>query len=358
MITVTKTFLPPLAEYYALLQQIWERGQVTNHGPLVEELESRLKAQFGVKHLLFVSNGTLALQLAIKALSLTGDVITTPFSYVATTSSIVWENCRPVFVDIDPQTLCLNPSLIEAAITPATQAILATHVFGLPCEVEAIEAVAQRHGLRVIYDAAHAFGVQRRGQSVLRYGDISTLSFHATKVFHTGEGGAVITNDDALAARLAYMRNFGHADANEFAELGINAKNTELHAAMGLCVLPYVPDLIARRRALAAHYDQLVAPLPLQRPAWAPENTSNFAYYPVLLPSETHLLAVMRALGQAAIYPRRYFYPALTDLPYVVAGAPCPVAHDVASRILCLPLHHDLKLTDVEHIVRLISAHL
>jgi dTDP-4-amino-4,6-dideoxygalactose transaminase len=358
MITVTKTFLPPLAEYHTLLQQVWDRGQVTNHGPLVEELESRLREQLGVKHLLFVSNGTLALQLAIKALGLTGDIITTPFSYVATTSSIVWENCRPVFVDIDPQTLCLNPALIEAAITPTTQAILATHVFGLPCEVEAIEQLAQRHGLRVIYDAAHAFGVQRQGQSVLRHGDISTLSFHATKVFHTGEGGAVITNDDAVAARLAYMRNFGHADTNEFVDVGINAKNTELHAALGLCVLPYVPALIARRRELAKLYDRLVAPLPLQRPVWAAENTSNFAYYPVLLPSEAHLLAVMHALGQANIYPRRYFYPALTDLPYVAAGAPCPVAHDVASRVLCLPLHHELTPADIEQIVGLMRAHL
>lgn len=356
MITVTKTFLPPLAEYQALISDIWNRGQLTNGGPLVEELEERLKQHLGVKHLLYVSNGTLALQLSIKALGLTGDIITTPFSYVATTSSIVWENCRPVFVDIDPRTLCLDATRIEAAITPATQAILATHVFGTPCAVEAIEALARRHGLRVIYDAAHAFGVRHRGQSVLRYGDISALSFHATKLFHTGEGGAVITNDDALATKLAYLRNFGHLGANEFVSLGINAKNTELHAALGLCVLPHVPALIERRRALTAYYDHLVAPLALQRPALGAEDTSNFTYYPVLLPSEAHLLAAMHALGEAAIYPRRYFYPALTDLPYVQAGAACPVAHDVASRVLCLPLHHELTEADIRQIAAIIST--
>jgi dTDP-4-amino-4,6-dideoxygalactose transaminase len=358
MITVTKTFLPPLDDYQTLLQQIWHRGQVTNHGPLVEELESKLKQELGVKHLLYVSNGTLALQLAIKALDLGGEVITTPFSYVATTSSLVWQNCRPVFVDIDPQTWCLNPALIEAAITPATQAILATHVFGTPCAVEAIEAVARRHGLRVLYDAAHAFGVSHRGQSVLRHGDISALSFHATKVFHTGEGGAVVTNNDALAEKLAYLRNFGHAEANVFVGLGINAKNTELHAALGLCVLPHVPALIERRRVLAAHYDQLLAPLALPRPALAPENTSNFGYYPVLLPSEAHLLAALAAFAQADIYPRRYFYPALTDLPYVAPGAACPVAHDVASRVLCLPLHYELLEADIERIVSILRVHI
>lgn len=356
MITVTKTFLPPLAEYQALIDDIWSRGQLTNGGPLVEELEEKLKHYLGVKHLLYVSNGTLALQLAIKALELTGDIITTPFSYVATTSSIVWENCRPVFVDIDPRTLCLDATRIEAAITPATQAILATHVFGTPCAVEAIEEIAQRHGLRVIYDAAHAFGVRHRGQSVLRHGDVSALSFHATKLFHTGEGGAVITNDDALATKLAYLRNFGHLDANKFVSLGINAKNTELHAALGLCVLPHVPALIERRRQLTAYYDCLVAPLALQRPVPADEDTRNFTYYPVLLPSEAHLLAAMHALSEAAIYPRRYFYPALTDLPYVPAGAACPVAHDVASRVLCLPLHHELTEADIRQIVAIIST--
>jgi dTDP-4-amino-4,6-dideoxygalactose transaminase len=356
MLTVTKTFLPPLDTYQQLLKEIWERGQVTNGGPLVERLERELRQHLGVKHLLYVGNGTLALQLAIKALGLTGEVLTTPFSYVATTSSLVWENCRPVFVDIDPHSLCLNPALLEAAITPATQAILATHVFGFPCATEAIERVARRHGLRVIYDAAHAFGVQHGGQSILNYGDVSTLSFHATKLFHTGEGGAVVTNDDALAEKLAYMRNFGHRDANEFVGLGINAKNTEIHAALGLCVLPHVPALMRRRQALTVEYNRLLAPTAVQCRA-ALTDASNFSYYPILLPSEARLLAVMAALGEAAIFPRRYFYPALTELPYVAAGAACPVATDVASRVLCLPLHHDLSEADLARIVAIISRH-
>ncbi|KUG09612.1 DegT/DnrJ/EryC1/StrS family aminotransferase [Solirubrum puertoriconensis] len=356
MITVTKTFLPPLEEYNKLLNGIWERGWLTNEGPLVGQLEDALKQVLGVKHLFFVSNGTLALQLAIKALDLQGgEIITTPFSYVATTSSIVWENCRPVFVDICPDTLCLNPELIEAAITPNTRAILATHVFGTPCDVDAIAQIADRNNLRVIYDAAHAFGVNYLGQSVLNYGDINTLSFHATKLFHTGEGGAVVTNNDYLAHKLGYMRNFGHNGPNQFVGLGINAKNSELHAAMGLSVLPYVPQLMERRRALSALYDKLLAPLRLQQPVVPTGAEPNYSYFPVLLQSEEQLLAVVAALNSQNVYPRRYFYPALTSLPYVSASTVCPVAQAVAARVLCLPLYHELAEAEVEQIVRIIA---
>ncbi|RZK20506.1 MAG: DegT/DnrJ/EryC1/StrS family aminotransferase [Hymenobacter sp.] len=357
MLTVTKTFFPPLDDYHALLRRVWATGQVTNNGPLVVELEETLKKHLGVKNLLYVSNGTLALQLAIRALGLQGEVITTPFSYVATTSSLVWENCRPVFVDVDPGNLCLDPRRIEAAITPATQAILATHVFGFACDVEAIEAIARRHGLHVLYDAAHAFGVRHRGRPLLHYGDVSTLSFHATKVFHTGEGGAIVTSDDALAERLGYLRNFGHIEADTFAGLGINAKNTELHAALGLCVLPHLPALLAHRHHLTQLYHRLLAPYCLQRLTLTAEEGYNFSYYPVLLASEERLLAVLAALQAADIYPRRYFYPSLTTLPYVAAGAACPVAHDAASRVLCLPLHHELTPADVARITTIIGQH-
>ncbi|UYZ57365.1 DegT/DnrJ/EryC1/StrS family aminotransferase [Hymenobacter latericus] len=356
MITVTKTFLPPLEEYQKLLNGIWERGWLTNEGPLVEQLEEALKQALGVKHLLFVSNGTIALQLAIKALGLEGDIITTPFSYVATTSSIVWEGCRPVFVDICPDTLCLNPDLVEAAITPTTRAILATHVFGTPCDVESIARIAGRHNLRVIYDAAHAFGVNYLGHSALNYGDVSTLSFHATKLFHTGEGGAVVTNNDELAHKLGYMRNFGHDGPNQFIGLGINAKNSELHAAMGLSVLPYVPQLMQRRQVLAALYDALLAPLHLQQPILPAGAEPNYSYYPVLLRSEEQLLAVVAALNSSNVFPRRYFYPALTNLPYLQGTAACPVAASVASRVLCLPLYYGLAEAEVEHIARIITA--
>ena len=234
MIPVTKSFLPPIEDYIEYLKQIWDSNQLTNNGPLVKELEQKLKEYFDVKHLFFVSNGTIAEQIAIKAADLKGDIITTPFSYVATTSSIVWEGCQPVFVDIDPQTLCMNPDLIEDAITEKTTGIIPTHVYGIPCDVEKIQEIAEKHSLKVIYDAAHTFGGKYKGKSIASYGDISFLSFHATKVFHTVEGGAIITNDDELAHKISYMRNFGHNGPEDFWGVGINGNNSEFHAAMGL----------------------------------------------------------------------------------------------------------------------------
>jgi Predicted pyridoxal phosphate-dependent enzyme apparently involved in regulation of cell wall biogenesis len=210
MINVTKSFLPPLEEYTEYLKGIWERGHLTNHGPLVNELEEKLRTYFNVKHFFFISNGTVALQLAIKALNVKQEVITTPFSYVATTSSLVWENAKPVFVDIDPKTFTIDPLKIEEAITPDTSAILATHVYGIPCAVSQIQEIAERHNLKIIYDAAHAFAVNYKNTSILNYGDISILSFHATKLFHTVEGGGIATNSDEVAHRISYMRNFGH----------------------------------------------------------------------------------------------------------------------------------------------------
>lgn len=357
VINVTKTYLPPLEEYVGYLQGIWERGQLTNNGPLVKELEARLKEFLGVKHLFFVSNGTIALQIAIKALGLHGEIITTPFSYVATTSSIVWEGCQPVFVDIDPETLCLNPDLIEAAITPRTTAILAVHIYGHPCDVERIQAIADRHRLKVIYDAAHAFGVRYKGPSLLTHGDIATLSFHATKLFHTVEGGAFATDDDEVAHRIAYMRNCGHRGAEDFWGLGINGKNTEFHAAMGLCVLPKVPDLIAKRKVTSEMYDALLPRNGLTRPRRREETLYNYAYYPVLLGSEEDILRVRAALSAQYIFPRRYFYPSLNFLPYIKSSH-MPVSEEIARRVLCLPLQHDLRQTNVEQISLIIRKSL
>jgi dTDP-4-amino-4,6-dideoxygalactose transaminase len=349
MINVTKTYLPPLEEYVGYLQRIWVSNQLTNNGPLMKELEANLKEFLGVKHLFFVSNGTVALQIAIKALDLHGEIITTPFSYVATTSSIVWEGCQPIFVDIDPETLCLEPDLIEAAITPRTTAILAVHVYGHPCDVERIQAIANRHGLKVIYDAAHAFGVRYKDQSLLTHGDISTLSFHATKLFHTVEGGALVTNDDEVAHRIAYMRNFGHKGPEDFWGLGINGKNSEFHAAMGLCVLPKVPDLIARRKITSEMYDALLPGSGLTRPGRRDETLYNYAYYPVLFDSEEGLLTVCGALNAQNIFPRRYFYPSLNLLPYIKSSH-MPVSEEIVRRVLCLPLQHDLRQTNIEQI--------
>ncbi|TGE23236.1 DegT/DnrJ/EryC1/StrS family aminotransferase [Hymenobacter metallicola] len=355
-INVTKSYLPPFEEYVGYLAGIWERAYLTNAGPLVVELEKSLKEYLGVKHLFFVNNGTIALQIALKALDVKGEILTTPFSYVATTSSIVWEGSVPVFVDIHPETLCLDPALLEAAITPRTVAIMATHVYGNPCDVEAIEAVAQRHGLRVIYDAAHAFGVTYKDESVLTYGDVSTLSFHATKLFHTVEGGAIITNDDEIAHRISYMRNFGHNGPEAFWGVGVNGKSSEFHAAMGLCVLPKVDELIQRRRELSERYDAQLAGTGVQRPLIQPHTTRyNYSYYPTVMPSEEVLLAVREALNAADVIPRRYFYPSLNTLEYTGTQS-APVSEDISTRALCLPLYYELTDEQVDTICAVLKS--
>jgi len=357
MIPVTKTYLPPLEEYVHYLEGIWERDYVTNNGPLVKELEQKLKEYLGVKHLFFVSNGTVAIQIAIRALELHGDVITTPFSYVATTSSIIWENCKPVFVDIDPETLCIDPDLIEAAITPETTAILAVHVFGYPCDVERIQAIADKYGLKVLYDAAHAFGVRYKDQSILNYGDASTLSFHATKLFHTVEGGAIITDDDDVAFRIGYMRNFGHHGQEDFYGLGINGKNSELHAAMGLCLLPRVGKIINDRRRVFSDYDHCFENSRLKSFKLPPFTSYNYAYYPVLFESEEQLIRVKTLLNERDIFPRRYFYPSLSNLPYL-SHSPMKNSEYIAQRILCLPLFDSLDSKSIQDICSLILNNL
>jgi dTDP-4-amino-4,6-dideoxygalactose transaminase len=357
MINVTKTYLPSLEEYTRYLEKIWESNQLTNYGQLYQELELKLLDYLGVRHICFVANGTIALQIAIKALDLHGDILTTPFSYVASTSSIIWEGCRPVFVDIHPETLTLDPDLIEAAITPRTTSILATHVYGYPCAVERIQEIAQNHNLKVIYDAAHAFGVRYKGTSLLNYGDISTLSFHATKLFHTGEGGALVTNDDDLARRIEYMANFGHKGREEFWGLGINGKNSELHAAMGLCILPKVQDLIAGRKVICDLYDVQLKGTNLTRPKCPPDTDYNSHYYPVLFESQESLLKAMKALNDKSIFPRRYFYPSLNTLPYV-ANARMEISEDVSARILCLPLSNYLSPGEVNLICNTIITSL
>ncbi|MEX0686715.1 MAG: DegT/DnrJ/EryC1/StrS family aminotransferase [Balneolales bacterium] len=356
-IQVTKTFLPPLEEYISCLKEIWESGWVTNYGPLFLNLEEKLKDTLGVKHLMMVNNGTMALQVAIKALDLKGEIITTPFSYVATTSSIVWEGCTPVFVDIDPDTWCINPELIEDSITPETSAILATHVYGNPCNVKRIEEIASKHNLKVIYDAAHGFGVKQNGTSVLNHGDISTLSFHGTKLFHTIEGGAIITDSDELARKITYMINFGHDGPERFSGLGINCKNSEFHAAMGLCVLPRVNELIERRKEISRLYDTLLGGFGLERPVISEDVIYNYAYYPVSFPSEHSMLKVRDALNEKQIFPRRYFFPSLNKLPYT-SGQRAKVAEDISSRVLCLPLYFELDDASVRYIAHIMKRNL
>ena len=354
MIPVTKPFLPPQEEYDKYLSEIWQRNVLTNNGPLVKDLEQKLKGYLQVQHLLYLTNGTIAIQIAIKVLGLKGEIITTPFSYVATTSSVVWEGCTPVFVDIDPATLNINPALIEAAITPRTSAILATHVYGNPCDIEAIDGIANKHNLKVIYDAAHGFGTQYKGKSIYHYGDVSTASFHATKLFHTIEGGAVFTHDPDLLKRMAYMRNFGHDGFEKFNEVGINGKNSEFHAAMGLVNLKYANVILQQRKHLSACYNSLLNWKQISKPTQQEHTQYNYAYYPILFRNESELLRAIALLGANNISPRRYFHPALTSLPYV-KRINLSVADDITRRVLCLPLYHDLRESEIEEVCKLVN---
>jgi len=357
LIPVNRPALPPLEEYTRRLEGIWDRAWLTNDGPLVLELEQRLADYLDVRHVLFTSNGTIALQLAIKALGLTGEIVTTPFSYVATTSTIVWEGCEPVFADVLPDTLTIDPALVDRAISPRTTAILATHVYGIPCDVDALAEIGRRRSLPVIYDAAHAFGGRYRNRPLASYGDVATLSFHATKIFHTGEGGAVITNDSKLAHKLRYMRGFGHDGPERFFGLGINGKNSELHAAMGLCLLPRVPELIRARKEVGDAYELGLAGSPIGRPARRPGLEWNYPYYPILLQDEATVVRVAEELRAAGIGTRRYFYPALTTLPYVT-GASAPVAEDAARRVLCLPMYSSLTEAEASGIAERVASSL
>ena len=353
MINVTKTYLPPLDEYIKHLEIIWKNGWVTNQGPLVEELESQLKKYLDVKNLLLVANGTIALQIAIKALNLTGEIITTPYSYVATTTSIIWENCTPVFCDIEDKTYCIDPDKIESLITDKTSAIIPTHVYGFPCNVNKIYSIADKYKLKVIYDGAHAFGVKLNNQSVYNFGNVSTISFHATKLFHTIEGGAIITSDDNLAEKIFLYRAFGHLD-DEYFSIGINGRTSEFHAAMGLCNLPRIDEFINKRKKINEQYKKCLKDLPLKYPL-IPENIEyNYSYFPVIFPSEEKMSETKKLLSQYAIYARRYFYPSLNNLPYVVNQS-CPVSEDIAKKVLCLPVYHTMTMEDIEMISKIVN---
>lgn len=341
MIPVTKPFLPPKEKVFQLLSEAWQREWLTNNGPLLLEFEKRLSNYLAVDQPLYVSNGTIALQIAIKALKLQGEIITTPFSFVATTSSIVWEGSEPVFVDIDPDTLNIDCTKIESAITPKTVAILATHCFGNACDIEAIDQIARRHKLPVIYDAAHCFGTRYKGKSIFEFGDVSTTSLHATKLMHSVEGGVIFSNDPALRKRMSYMRNFGHDGPEKFNGVGINGKNSEFHSAMGLVVLAYIEEILANRKQKSLYYDLILTGVDVSKPMITRGCDYNYAYYPVLFKTGNTLQRALKALNDNNIFPRRYFYPCLSKLDYVTKRD-CPVATDVAERILCLPLYHTI----------------
>ena len=355
MINVTKSYLPPLNDYSDMINSIWQTNHLTNRGPLVQKLEKDICSKLNVSNLLFVGNGTIAIQLAIKALNVSGEVITTPVSYVATTNSLLWEGCHPVFCDISDKTFCIDADKIEALITPKTTAILATHVYGIPCDVEKIEKVAAKHNLKVIYDAAHAFGVEYKGNSIFNYGDVSTCSFHATKLFHTIEGGSVTAKDPAVLKQIALYHSFGHV-ADEYFTQGINGKNCEFHAAMGLCNLPKFDELMAAREKHSKHYDSLLSKTLITRPEIPANTTYNYAYYSILFESEDILLKAKDTLLKNEVNTRRYFYPSLNNLPFLNEYYPCPVSEDVSKRVLCLPMYYDLQEADIERISKIINT--
>jgi len=355
MIPVTKPFLPPKSTYDEYIQKTWDNNWLTNNGPLLRELEDKVQSYLGAANMIFVSNGTIAIQIAIKALGITGDIITTPFSYVATTSAPAWENCGLVFADIDPDSFNIDPAKIEAAITPKTEAILATHVFGNPIEVDRIEKIAKQHGLKVIYDAAHCFGVKFDNKSIFDYGDISTLSSHATKIFHTVEGGFMTAVNPEVVRQINLMKNFGHDGVDRFSAIGINGKNSEFHSAMGLANLHFIDEILQKRRSQYELYKSLLTGrnnIKLQ--TIHPKADYNYSYFPTVFNDEETLLKVQDALKKQDIVPRRYFYPSLNTLDYV-DYSPVPVAEQIAKTILCLPLFHTLEDDDIIRICGIID---
>lgn len=353
MIPVTRSYLPNKDKYKAYVDKIYESGWLTNNGILLQELEQRLATYLGVKNIILVANGSLALQLAYKALNLTGEVITTPFSFAATTSTLAWEGLKPIFADIDPKSFNLDPKNIEALITSQTSAIVPVHVFGNPCQVEAIQQIADKFGLKVIYDAAHAFGVKYKDQSVLNYGDISTLSFHATKLFHTIEGGAIITNNDELAQKVRLLMNFGITGPTTIKSVGTNAKMNEFEAAMGLCVLDEIEKIQSNRAGVWKKYrEKLEGVVEFQE--WNEYSSNNYAYASVLFKSTTTLLKVEAELKNNGILPRRYFYPSLDTLDYLSNKQVCETSRDISSRILCLPMYPTLFEYDQQRIVNIL----
>jgi dTDP-4-amino-4,6-dideoxygalactose transaminase len=354
MIPVTKSFFPPIEDYNLQVKRIWENQWLTNRGDLVLELEEKLKDYLSVSNILIMNNGTIPLQIALKILGKNAEIITTPFSYIATTAAIVWENCTPVFVDIHPEYLTIDETKIEAAITPRTSAILATHVFGNPCAIEAIEAIAKKHNLKVIYDAAHAFGVKYNGKSIFEYGDVSTCSFHATKLFHTGEGGAIFCEDEILRDKLFYSHNFGHDSPHSFHGLGINGKISELQAAMGLSVLPYMEHILEGRKTVVDYYEAHLDFTKLSKIKLRGNTEWNYSYYPVIFESEDMLLKSVKALNEKNIFPRRYFYPSLNKINYV-SNLKMKVSESLSSRILCLPLFAEIKIEELQKICLIIN---
>lgn len=354
MINVTKTYLPDKEKYKKYVDEIYENGWITNNGPMVKKLEKKLAEYLGVKNIVLVSNGTTALEIAYRTLDLKGYAITTPFSFVATTSSLVTNGIKPIFADIDKQTLNIDVNCIEDLITPNTEAIVPVHVFGNGCDVESISKIAKEHKLKVIYDAAHAFDVRYKDKSILTYGDISTLSFHATKLFHTIEGGALIINDDSLVEKARYLINFGIAGKESIPGLGTNAKMNEFEAAMGLCMLDEIEIILKKRKTIYERYEKELNGL-VQLQEKNKDYTLNYSYFPIVLKDEKQRIEAETALANKEIFPRRYFYPSLDTLYYIEPKQICKISRDISDRILALPLYPELREEDQMNIINIIK---
>lgn len=365
-VTVTQPYLPPLEEFIPYLEQIWGSKWLTNNGPFHQQLEHALCKYLGVENLALFTNATIALVTALQTLRITGEVITTPFSFVATAHSLLWNNIQPVFVDIDPATMNLDPEQIEAAITPRTTAIMPVHCYGHPCDVDRIQQIADTYGLKVIYDAAHAFGVQYKGSSLLKHGDLAVLSFHATKVFNTFEGGAIVCPDAKTKQRIDYLKNFGIADEVTVMAPGINGKMSEVQAAFGMLQLEYIDNAIERRKAVDSYYRESLSDVPGITILSEPSDTlRNFSYFPILVGPEYSLKRdeLYQRLRDSSIYARRYFYPLISDMPMyrgLPSAAPSnlPKAKLVAEQILCLPIYPDLTKDDQQRVIRIIRGNI
>lgn len=362
MIQVTKPFLPPIEEYISLLESIWKNNILTNNGPLVKELESQLLSTLGVNHISFLSNGTITLQIALKILQSKSKskskIITTPFSYIATASSIQWEGLTPIFIDIDPNTFNADYTKLSLANLSEIAGVVITHCFGVPCDIENWEHFSNNTGIPIIYDAAHAFGVKYKSQSLLNYGFASSLSFHATKLFHTVEGGALVTNNSETLDEINFLKNFGHDGPYKFSRTGINGKNSEFHAAMGLINLRYLDSIFASRKSQYNHYKTslIEASLPIQFQE-IPSNTEyNYSYFPILFKDESTTIKVIDALNSSNIFPRRYFYPSLPSTGVFDPTFKTPIADSISERIICLPLFHTLTKIDQDNIINIVSS--
>jgi dTDP-4-amino-4,6-dideoxygalactose transaminase len=363
-IYVTQPDLPPLEEFVPYLRKIWDSKILTNGGPFHDQLERALCDYLGVRHIALFTNGTIALVTALQALRITGEVITTPYSFVATAHSLLWNGIKPVFVDIDRDTLNLDPDKIEAAITPQTTAIMPVHCYGHPCDVERIQTIADTYGLKVIYDAAHAFGVKFRSESVLNHGDLSVLSFHATKVFTTFEGGAIVCPDAKTKQRIDHLKNFGFVDEVTVVAAGINGKMSEFNAALGLLQIKGIDDALKKRKTIDTRYrNKLAGVKGIHCLQDSNEIVANYSYFPILVQSEYSLSrdALFEKLRKNDIYARRYFYPLISDFPMYrsmpsAAHLNVQVAKLVASQVICLPIYPDLEVFDQERVISLITG--